>query len=84
MEAAKSFTCQTVESAWITVMDRQILGPGLRQHDPVSLPSCRQSPRLKLVQHEKPPVPVRAANMKMLRRLVIFQVDASNDPFPSA
>ena len=50
VEAAKSFTCQTFESAWIAVMDRQILGPGLRQRDPVSLPSCRRLLRPKLVR----------------------------------
>jgi hypothetical protein len=50
---------------------------GLRQRDPMSSPSCSRLQRPKLVRHEEPPVPVRAANMKMLRRLVIFQVDAA-------
>jgi hypothetical protein len=52
--AAKSFTYQTIESERITVMNRQILGRGLRQRDPVSLPSCRRLPRLKRMQHEEP------------------------------
>ena len=77
MGAAKSFTYQIIESERITVMNRQILGQGLRQRDPMSSPSCSRLQRPKLVRHEEPPVPVRAANMKMLRRLVIFQVDAA-------
>jgi hypothetical protein len=30
-------------------------GPELRQRDPMSLVSCKRSPRPKLVRHEKPP-----------------------------
>jgi hypothetical protein len=52
MGAAKSFTYQIIESERITVMNRQILGQGLRQRDPMSLPSCRRLPCLKLMQHE--------------------------------
>jgi hypothetical protein len=55
MEAVKLFICQIFESAWITVMNRQILGLELRQRDPISLVSCRRSPRPKLLRHKEPP-----------------------------
>ena len=48
---------QTFESEWITMMNRQILGPGLRQRDPMSLRSCRRLPEPQLVRHEQPPAP---------------------------
>ena len=59
VEAAKSFTCQTFESSGTRVMDRPILGPGLRQRDPVGLPSSRRWPRPKLVRRKEPPEAAR-------------------------
>jgi len=57
-------------------MNRQILGPGLRQRDPVSLPSCRRLPRPKLVRQVAAGAR-KSRRMKMLRRLAMFQVDAA-------
>src|SRR6185437_423751 len=59
MEAVKLFTCQTFESGWITVINPLIPGTELRQRDPMSLRSCERSALPKLVQHDKPPAPMR-------------------------